>query len=701
MSCHIFRVKKTLTPRKMKKTLLLSFCMFYWALSSNAQYYYVPFFNAGTNPNGLNVDAEFPVGGGLTTGWTTILPAFSTAWSVNQTIPFAFQFNGSAVTGYKISASGVLTFDLTATAVPGGANTTIPSSSIPNNSVLIWGLASSGTNDVVASKTFGTAPNRQHWVFFTSYSAVGIPTTAWTYWSIVLEESSNKIYLVDQRTNNPQTLSLTLGIQINNSTAIQVAGSPSINSLTANAPDQSDNSYYEFIPGTNPIQRDLSLTGTNLPAPFISPTSSQSLTVNVRNNGAIMIDSFTVNYTINNGSVNSFPQTNQGITYLNTVTINPNVSLPANTVGYRKIKIWISGVNGDQNAANDTLLTGFTVANDSMLTNRKVLIESFTSSTCGPCASVAPSWNAYITNNNANTVSGNITVVKLQQNYPAPGTDLAATQEAIFRHNWYGVSGIPRALVDGIVFNGSPSTIVGSPTIVSNRQAVKSAFSFNLSSSYSGNTVTLNGGVTSLVGFNSNQIRIFAAILENQYTNTVGGSTSETTFFKVLRKMLPDRNGLVITNVEPNQNTTINLSHTFVVGNVTQNSGNIFTNMGNLSLVIWVQHTGTKEVLQSHWQPISIVSGIANEPSTFNGFEVFPNPATDRVQLQFNLSEPSETVVSLTDLKGALVRQVNLGVLSSGNQQTELSTMGLSPGLYLLRLNSGNSQVTKKLMINE
>lgn len=635
--------------RKVLFTLCLTIA---GAMSAYGQYYYVPYFNAGTNPGGLNNDAEFPVGGGLTTGWANVLPALSTAWSANQTIPFAFQFNGSAVTGYKVSASGVLTFDLSAVTVPGGGNTTIPSASIPNNSILIWGLASVGTNDVVVSKTFGTAPNRQHWVFFTSYSAVGIPTSAWTYWSIVLEETSNKIYLVDQRTNNPQTLSLTLGLQINQTTAIQVAGSPNINSLTANAADQSDNSYYEFIPGSNPIQKDLTITGTNLPAPFINPTANQTLTISVRNNGAQAIDTFTVNYSINNGPTNNILVTGQSIAYLGTATINPNVNIPANTPGFRKVKIWLSGVAGDQNASNDTLNTGFTVAVDSMLTNRKVMIESFTSSTCGPCASVAPSWNTFITNNNGNTANGNITVIKLQQTYPAPGTDPAATQEAVFRHNWYGVNSIPRTLVDGIIFNGSPSSIISSPSIVNNRIAVKSAFSFNLNSTYSGNTVTVSGDVTSLVGFGSDQIRVFVAIIENQYTNTVGGTTSETTFFKVLRKLMPDRNGMLIPTIEPNQSMSLNLSQTFIVGNVTQNSGNIFSSMNNLSIVAWVQHTGTKEVLQSHWQPVSAVSGLADHQSMLNSFEVFPNPASDRVVLQFNLKENAETLITLTDLKG-------------------------------------------------
>ena len=69
----------------------------------------------------------------------------------------------------------------------------IPDPAIPDNSILVWGIEGSGSNDNICTKTFGTAGS-QHWIFFTSYTA-----GSWSYWSIVLEEGSNKIYIVDQR----------------------------------------------------------------------------------------------------------------------------------------------------------------------------------------------------------------------------------------------------------------------------------------------------------------------------------------------------------------------------------------------------------------------------------------------------------------------------------------------------------------------
>src|SRR5687767_12686617 len=132
----------------MKKALLSAvLCLF--VMTGYSQYYYIPFQNAGTNPGNLNLDSEYPVGGGLPAGWTSIHAgsAASPAWSSTQTIPFTFLFNGSAVTQYKVSTSGVLTFDVTAVTAPSYTRGAIPNAGLPDKSVAIWGLSGLASND--------------------------------------------------------------------------------------------------------------------------------------------------------------------------------------------------------------------------------------------------------------------------------------------------------------------------------------------------------------------------------------------------------------------------------------------------------------------------------------------------------------------------------------------------------------------------
>ncbi|HSI91529.1 MAG TPA: hypothetical protein VK927_10465, partial [Adhaeribacter sp.] len=92
----------------MKKLLLMLVACFAMS-AAQAQYFYTP--HTGGNPGNLNADTEYPVGGGLPAGWTTLFTASAAnisapAWSPAATIPFPFSFNGAAVTDFKVSTSG-------------------------------------------------------------------------------------------------------------------------------------------------------------------------------------------------------------------------------------------------------------------------------------------------------------------------------------------------------------------------------------------------------------------------------------------------------------------------------------------------------------------------------------------------------------------------------------------------------------------
>src|ERR1043166_6978638 len=99
----------------VKKIVLLFLLPLMSAAVANAQYFYLT--GSGKNPGELNIDAEYPDGGGLPTGWTKIDAgsAATPLWTPAQTIPFSFMFNGSPVTQFKVSTSGVLTFDMATT----------------------------------------------------------------------------------------------------------------------------------------------------------------------------------------------------------------------------------------------------------------------------------------------------------------------------------------------------------------------------------------------------------------------------------------------------------------------------------------------------------------------------------------------------------------------------------------------------------
>lgn len=170
----------------MKKIYFVLSLAMITTLATAQSYYVLPAINAGVNPGGLHDDPEQPSGALTPLGWTEIMTSTATdQWSPAQTIPFSFDFNGQPETGYVVSNTGVVTFTTTAITVPSSTNGTLPDATIPPKSICAWGLDLSGANDAILTQTFGTAPNRQHWIMFASATIPGTSGNNWTYWAVV------------------------------------------------------------------------------------------------------------------------------------------------------------------------------------------------------------------------------------------------------------------------------------------------------------------------------------------------------------------------------------------------------------------------------------------------------------------------------------------------------------------------------------
>ena len=276
------------------------------------QYYYLPSTTLG-NPGGLNTDNEYPSGSGLDASWEVLLGGGNSTptWSPIDTIPFTFNFNGSTVSTFKVSTTGVLTFTTSSTNVPVVANAPIPDPGIPDNSVMVWGIEGTGSNDAIVTKTFGNTGSQQYWVFFSSYTA-----GSWSYWSIVFEEGSDKIYIVDQRHSGNANPQITAGIQIDNANAVMVTGSPNLSNVAGTDPTPADNFYYEFYYGSQ-NSTDMSAT-SNLTYPYLYINDAPyTITAIFNNLGLDTVSSMDINYSANNGSVVTESLTNLNLgTYI-------------------------------------------------------------------------------------------------------------------------------------------------------------------------------------------------------------------------------------------------------------------------------------------------------------------------------------------------------------------------------------------------
>lgn len=176
---------------------------------------------------------------------------------------------------------------------------------------------------------------------------------------------------------------------------------------------------------------------------------------------------------------------------------------------------------------------------------RLVLLEEFTSATCGPCVSANNSFHTWQTQN-----PDKFTSIYYHVNWPSPGDpmNLANPSENGARVSFYGVSYVPQSNLDGNFYNGSATG--WNMTSVNNRYAVPSPFEIQLQHQLSAGQDTV---------FSTMLIKCTQDITANMTAQNViiekwvhfnsapcANSNGERDFYNVMKKMLPGSNGTTI-----------------------------------------------------------------------------------------------------------------------------------------------------------
>jgi hypothetical protein len=676
----------------MKKIILLGLGLLLSGASLQAQYYQIPNPNANTNPGGVNTDDEYPVGGGLAATWTTIhTPSASPTWSAAINLPFAFQFNGSPVTQFKVSNSGIVTFDVgTAVAAPSFTKAALPSASIPNNSICIWGLGGIGANDNVVAKTFGSAPNRQYWIQFSSYG-YGTATSDgsnFCYWSIVLEETTNRIHIVDNRTGGygAAVKVVSAGVQINSGSAIAVATSPNLVSLAGTDPTPGDNTFYTFVPGTQPAY---DMTVTQITTNQYLAAGNVSVAGVIRNLGSTTITSLTMHYKIDNGTPVSAPLT--GLNIAPMAVYNFTHPTPWNaTIGAHTIEAYATDLNGnnpDANPGDDSKTKSVSVMSENV--QRIPLFEIFSSSTCGPCK---PGNENFMNVINGKPVN-DFVKVKYQQDFPGTG-DPYCTTEAVNRRAYYAINSIPRMEIDG-GWNGNASSFT--TALYDAARAVPAQFKLNGTFKIDNKSVTAKARFSPL--FNAAGAKLYVAVLEHLTTQNVK-SNGEVEFHDVMKKMLPNENGTALPAVTVGNWDSITVNWTFNgnyrlpqdgatanrINHASENSVEEFT---DLYVIAWIQGPD-KQVYQAVNLTDQTPVGTENFNETVTGIRVYPNPASDRLQVELNLESAQQIMATLVDLNGNVISS-QARPMQAGKGSLSFDISQVANGVYHLMVFDGNN----------
>lgn len=677
------------------------------SLGLSAQSYYVlPALDAGFNPGNLNNDPEQP----NEPGWSDVMTTTTSAtWSSSQTIPFPFKFNGTTETSYVVSNTGVVTFAAVPGSAPSATNVALPSGLIPEKSILVWGLGINGANDKIRTRTFGSAPNRQHWISWTSASHPLLTGASnWTYWSIVLEETSNKIYIVDQRTyDGTNNVALTAGIQVSTTDYTSIGASPLLQSRTTatsgNGADASDNTFYELAYGTPPNGDVMAVDEST--DDIVAPNTAVTIEGLFRNMGVTPISTADFNYTVNGGAKVTAAVTSASMGSGEFKTIASPTPWTPTAAGVYSVEMWLSNINGstDPNTANDKVTAKVIVTANPP--SRKVFIEERTGTWCGFCprGAVAMEYMGLNHHDDAiliavhdndpmaipaynNFMSGNFPTFTADRTFPDQGIGTGQNMEAAMNQR-LSVTPVADVQITNVDFSGGNSVKVD----------VKSKF---------------------LLDGSGNDFRYVLIFKEDGVTGTSSAYAQVNYYAGGSRGPLPDAKGFdyatapdpvpasqmvyhhVARGIEPSYSgaagsvpSTLTFEQEVTYSfNVSLPSSIINPNHVQVVVLLLDNNKGGEVVNAAEKKLTNVVSLPEIKALQAN---VFPNPANTFFNIE--LTERTDFSYELVNAIGQTVQAQNY----TDEYSATVNTENLAKGVYFLNLKAGDKSSTMKITITK
>jgi hypothetical protein len=92
-------------------------------------------------------------------------------------------------------------------------------------------------------------------------------------------------------------------------------------------------------------------------------------------------------------------------------------------------------------------------------------------------------------------------------------------------------------------------------------------------------------------------------------------------------------------------------------------------------------------------------TGIDGQALAGNDLKAYPNPASLKATLAFSLAEAKTVTISITNVLGQKVLDVNQGLLPPGDHIYDLNISDWAEGIYFCRLSAGQSHLFTKFMV--
>ncbi|NOQ23572.1 MAG: T9SS type A sorting domain-containing protein [Candidatus Aegiribacteria sp.] len=315
--------------------------------------------------------------------------------------------------------------------------------------------------------------------------------------------------------------------------------------------------------------------------------------------------------------------------------------------------------------------------------DRVVLLEDFTNSGCGPCASFEPTLNAFISAH-----SSDLAVVRPHVSWPSSSDPIyqANIAEQNYRRSIYGVNSVPWIQFDGAI--KATSSASGLTSAFNTRIAVPCHLDIQVE-----NYVTYESGTIQITLIAENDLgdtdlKVHAIIVESGIPGV--GAFAGSTFEEAFRDELFSSTGQDV-SFGPSYPDT-------VVINVNYDTGSwVFA---NLHLAVFVQNhasSGT-EVHNAWYNSLGAVTSIeGDEPEELNTDElviqVSPNPSSGSISVTTAELDEGTGVLTIYDTSGRCI--ANMTVHENAVSYFEID----ETGVYFARVTSGEQMTTSRIVV--
>jgi uncharacterized surface protein with fasciclin (FAS1) repeats len=125
-------------------------------------------------------------------------------------------------------------------------------------------------------------------------------------------------------------------------------------------------------------------------------------------------------------------------------------------------------------------------------------------------------------------------------------------------------------------------------------------------------------------------------------------------------------------------------------------NGMVYINDAMVAVADIEADNGVVHVITAVLTPSTSVRELSIDEAEFS---VYPNPASEFVNVSYKLLKESEVSLEMYDMLGQRVRIQDEGFLYEGTYNVEFPVNELESGMYLLIINTGDSQIANKVRV--